>query len=399
MAKGGYVGTVSSVKKIRQGWVGTTSGNKKIKKGWVGTASGNKLIYGSFPPEFYGVLSPLSSPVWRADFAKNNSFAIIACGQMNGTDNYTSSVNAYNIKKVKSTPYSRSISGMAISTGTTADGQNAIFYGGWYDDGGRRTWNYHVDFYNSSLVKTVKQYMAEQYMSTTCATNNNFALFGGGTYAGYYTGKVKAINNSMISMDITALTEGRSNAVTGSAGQYGIFMAGSKDYENVGAATANEAYNSSNVKTILSSGNNPAIYNALGGTIGNKKYAICGQGQNDNNGTTYHRKMYAYNASLVRSDLADATYTRNNSYEISGTEIDGKFLLIPIRVTSSIKPVIDVYDESLIKSTVTNFISPNFPANPFGGVTIGSFGEYILQAGGQLPNNGGITNQVYCYSI
>lgn len=182
---------------------------------------------------------------------------------------------------------------------------------------------------------------------------------------------------------VTSLSAARIRPKTANVGDYVLFSGGFNSSST--SMDTVDAYDASLVRTAPTDGLWVAVYSHAGTSVGG--YALFGGGYASEKDTSYRTEMYAYNASLTRTNPTALSARRS---ELAAATVGGYALFSGGYYSSAMKDV-DVYDENLVR---TNPISHSVF---FSGHVATTLGGYALFAGG-FANSGDATVIVCAYS-
>lgn len=234
----------------------------------------------------------------------------------------------------------------------TSVGDYALFGGG-YNNGSVLS---NVDAYSTNLTHSTPTALDERRHRFTATANQSYALFGGGERynngADYYP-NVDAYNADLVHSTAADLSEGRSYLAATTVGDYSLFAGGNLTGVSVDADGNSllGTYSSDKVDvyddnlaqttaTALSLDRASLVATTAG------EYAIFVSGSKWRGSSGYGvRNVDAYSDSLVHSTLADVTY-----YSYAAATAVGDYALFG----ASSNTRVDVYNISLVKLTPVN---------------------------------------------
>ena len=229
-----------------------------------------------------------------------------------------------------------------------------------------------VEYYNDSLTSGVTaSALSNSRKELTATTVGNYALFGGGSNGNgttRYT-TVDAYNKSLTWKKPTAFNSTRSLLAATTVGSYALFGGGTTDGANGYGYV--DAYNTSLTRSSPNKALAQGRFSLAATTVGS--YALFGGGLS--NSSAYSSQVDAYDKSLTRSTPTALSKARS---DIATTAV-GKYALFGGGTTGGVSNVVDIYDESLTRTTTT--LSAH---RAFLGAT--SVGNYAIFAGGDSMN-------------
>ena len=223
MAKAIYIGVGGTARKVKNVYVGVGGVARRVKKAYIGVGGVARCFY-SRDLAYYGTASALSVGRYRLAATSVGNYALFGGGYNNGT--IYSTVDAYSSSLTRSTATALSLARSDLAA--TSVGSYALFGGGMdpYYNEGEDLAKTTVDAYNTSLTRSIPSALAYRAYYLAATSVGNYALFGGGQYAGTsfsYWAIVNAYNTSLTRTLPTELSAYcLMNAAT-TVGSYAIF--------------------------------------------------------------------------------------------------------------------------------------------------------------------------------
>ena len=373
MSKGAYLGVDGIARKVRKIYVGVDGVARKVKKGYIGV---NGIAHKFFGGElrYYGTPATLSHvsllPVGSAN-SEYALFALVGWTIPNGMQ-YQSVGNAFNKQFTRSEleiPWTvREGRGLATQ-------KHAFFAGGYANNGGNvKT----VIPYDTSLTqKTAADLLQGNVKTPAGAVVGDYALFGGSENYVDSTiwRKVSVYHSTTLTQSEASLTRTLFNVKGADNGTYAVFAGGGYKTSN-GSSSATPSrtavgFDESLTRvtaTDLNSTTKPTLAVRAG------DYAVfIGSSRSD-----------AYDKNLTKVSGSALSLTRSS---VTAVTLDQYGLCAGGRVPRSGKvseyytDVVDVYDASLTRQTITNLSLGRLPAGAV-------LGDYALFAGGKYYKTG-----------
>lgn len=377
MAKKGYIGISGKARKIKKAYLGISSKARKIKKAYIGIGGVARPCWTGGELEYYGIITGLATARYDFAGAPVGNYAVM-CGGINASGVKLKNMEAYNrslVRTVKADTLTYHTSGLASAANPTY----AIFAGGL----GNQSESFSSTYaFNSSLVVS-KTSLGNSASSLSGASVGDYAIFTGG-YTGEDYVKTGYAFSSSLTRTACNLSVTKSGHVGASNPNYALFTGG-------GSATTN-AFNSSLVQSTPSAITSTARYGIGGGQIGN--YAVFAGGTASRTSNTAQTTVEAYNTSLVKSTLTSLATARTTM----GCGNIGNYLILSggrkgaTRATTSLfYNVTEVYNLSLVRS---DFTAINTARSDIVGVPLG---DYLFLSGGYSKD--GASNVVDVFTV
>lgn len=388
MSRGVYFNLGSGIKQPKKVYCGV-GGVHRVKKKYVGVGGVPKLGY-SADVEYKGTTTPLDDVKISHGAGSTPDYAIFAFGQTaedSSWDYYSDPINAYS-KSLTKTTVSYSSYDESYHSVVSASVGNYAMFGGFYKydyfhDGTGWSWTRRgmPKAISNSLVFSTASPIDEIANNYSAASNGNYAIFAGGAQQGGYPhAQVSAYNGSLVKTKATDLIEARSNATGVRIGNYALFVGGYVyDSYYTGAV---DAYNSSLVRS------NPSWISESTSSLNsasNSKYAYIA--------ISGSRHLDVYNTSLVKTTITNAlasSYSSYHSYDSSCVSTSDYAF-----IGGQGNNYIEVFDTNSVKQTFT--LSKYRTA--YQGAQVGF---YVLLGGGKANDLGispSITNMVDVFEI
>lgn len=369
----GSVTQQSVARKVKQIYVGVESKARRVKKGYIGIGGVARPFWGDYKIEYYGTITSLNTNVTKLASASVGNYALFSGGDVSyGVD--TNVVNAYDKSLTRTLPTALGIEKYSHGGATVAN-KYAIFAGGSYKTGDTSSssskFTATVDAYDSSLTRTNPTNISSAREQLKGGSIGDYVLFASGVSGTYYTAnnKMDVYNSSLTLSSGTTLNYGVQGYGVANVKDYLLFAGGYTP-----AAQSDGTYRKivSAYDTSLTKTNPTALSvarNTDGVTVGSGKYAVFvgGWAGSDNREKGY-QAIDVYNESLTKSTISNTVY-----FNEAVTTSLGDFGLIANGYSNS-NTTCYCFDKSLTMSTYSFYPCRDGSAS--------QVGNYAIFAGG-----------------
>lgn len=367
-------------RQIKKIYTGVNNIARKVKKGYIGVGGIARLFFNSAELSYYGRLTSLSRARCKIATAAIGNYYIWAGGESSTTAQ--SNVDCYTTSLTKG-----SISSLTLSESDLAGtnvGNYALF-------GLVQTEN--VFTYSSSLTRGVKSVStAREYVGA--ASTANHALFAGGIdYSDIEYSTVDAFNTSLTLSTAPTLVSSRHYITGASFNGYAFFIGGiySAGSPRGSLRSTVDCYSISLTRVSVSSMPYVTAFNAVATT--NTHLLISG-GRNDNSSSnSASNQTTAFNSSLTRIS-APVMASAKQTHAGAGLSDYAVFAGGNIHASLQSNPI-DIYDTSLVHTTMTNNL---WACEYFSGL---GYKNKAIFAGGKIDSswNGSSTSNVAAFIL
>lgn len=365
-----YTGVDGKARKVNRIYVGVGGKARSVKKVYVGVNGKPRLVYKIIyklrKVKNASSIDPISSGRIQLTSASVGNYALFAggCNGSNGSDR-CSLVDAYDSQFTHVLPNSL-CDAKSFPIGGNI-GNHALIVGGNVASDTGSTNTTTVDVYDTSLIKTSGTELYQDLSDGIYAANKKYALFGRGS-SNMSNGETgTAYDNSLTAHEFKVTGYGGRGSGA-SVGKYALFAGGTLYNRKV------DAYDETLTKRRI---DDASVYRDYSSGVMTDHYAIFGGNLNSK------CEVDVYNENLTKVSAANLLHSGSRTY---GASLKGFGIIISAEY-------VQYYDDNLTIQLSENMNDSRYYAKA------AIAGNYIIVAGGQIGGNNKFITSINAYTV